>query len=123
LYNTQCGIRHIIFIYPLLFIFCGIIFKYAKEKRELMFIIGLCLWLLMSVGQYFNNYYPYTNEFIGDKKNAYRYVGASNLNFGQAGYLVKDYLQKHPAEVSINEEGWGEFHAPAGAVSVWVEKV
>ncbi|MEO6254655.1 MAG: glycosyltransferase family 39 protein [Ferruginibacter sp.] len=96
LYNTQCGIRHIIFIYPLLFIFCGIIFKYAKEKRELMFLIALSLWLVMSVAQYFNNYYPYTNEFIGDKKHAYTYVGASNLNFGQAGYLVAAYLQKHP---------------------------
>jgi hypothetical protein len=96
LYNTQCGIRHIIFIYPLLFIFCGIIFKYAKQKREFMLMIALSLWLLLSVGQYFNNYYPYSNEFIGHKKNAYKYVGASNLNFSQAGYLVKDYLQKHP---------------------------
>ena len=50
----------------------------------------------MSVGQYFNNYYPYTNEFIGHKKNAYKYVGAGNLNFTQAEYLVDDYLQKHP---------------------------
>ncbi|MEO7306594.1 MAG: glycosyltransferase family 39 protein [Ferruginibacter sp.] len=96
LYNTQCGIRHIIFIYPLLYIFCGIIFKYVKEKREFMFLIALSLWLLMSVGQYFNNYYPYTNEFIGEKKNAYKYVGASNLNFDQAGYLIKTYLRDHP---------------------------
>ena len=96
LYKTQCGIRHIIFIYPLLFIFCGIVFKYAKEKRSQMIILGLSLWLLMSVGQYFNNYYPYTNEFIGHKENAYKYVGASNLNFTQAEYLVDDWLQKHP---------------------------
>ena len=50
----------------------------------------------MSVGQYFNNYYPYTNEFIGHKENAYRYVGTGNLNITQAEYLVDDYLQKHP---------------------------
>ena len=31
LYNTQCGIRHIIFIYPLLFIFCGIIISFCFE--------------------------------------------------------------------------------------------
>lgn len=95
-YKTQCGIRHIIFIYPLLFIFCGIIFKYAKGKKDKMFILTLCLWLVMSVGQYFNNYYPYSNEFVGDKKNAYKFVGASNLNFGQAGYLLQDYLKEHP---------------------------
>lgn len=96
LYKTQCGIRHIIFIYPLLFIFCGLVFKYAREKGDKMFLLALGLWLLMSVGQYFNNYYPYTNEFIGQKKNAFKYVGAANLNFDQAGYLAADYLIKNP---------------------------
>ena len=96
LYNTQCGIRHIIFIYPLLFIFCGIIIKYAVEKREQFILLALGIFLLISVGKYFNNYCPYTNEFIGDKKNAYRYVGAGNLNFTQAEYLVAAYLQNHP---------------------------
>lgn len=96
LYKTQCGIRHIIFIYPLAFIFCGIVFKYAKGKAEQIIILVLCLWLVMSVGRYFNNYYPYTNEFIGHKENAYQYVGTGNLNFTQAEYLVDDYLHKHP---------------------------
>lgn len=104
MYKTQCGIRHIIFIYPLLFIFCGIVYKYAVSKTEQMTMILLSLWLMMSVGQYFNNYYPYTNEFIGDKKNAYRYVGAGNLNFTQAEYLVDDYLQKHPDVSHAPEE-------------------
>jgi len=96
MYKTQCGIRHIIFIYPLFFIFCGRVYKQASGKRDQMLLLVLSLWLLMSVGQYFNNYYPYTNEFIGHKENAYKYVGASNLNFTQAEYLVDDYLQKHP---------------------------
>ncbi len=96
MYNTQCGIRHLIFIYPLLFILCGIIFKYAHRKNDQLILLGLSIFLIMSVGQYFNNYYPYTNEFIGHKKNAYKYVGASNLNFEQANYLIKDYLNNHP---------------------------
>ncbi|HMK03434.1 MAG TPA: glycosyltransferase family 39 protein [Ferruginibacter sp.] len=95
-YKTQAGIRHIIFIYPLLFILCGTVFKYATGKKDQLMILALNLWLLMSVAQYFNNYFPYTNEFIGHKKNAYQYVGASNLNFTQAEYLVDDYLKKHP---------------------------
>jgi len=33
-----------------------------------------------------------------------------------------DHLGKHPAELSINEDGWGEFHVTPGSVSVWVEK-
>lgn len=96
LYKTQCGIRHIIFIYPLLFVLSGICFKYTNEKKGQLFIFALSLLLVMSVAQYFNNYFPYTNEFIYHKKNAYQYVGASNLNFTQAEYLVDDYLKKHP---------------------------
>ncbi len=95
-YKTQCGIRHIIFIYPLIFIGSGIVIKYAGNKTEQLLVMVLSLLLILSVGQYFNNYCPYTNEFIGHKKNAYQYVGASNLNFTQAEYLVDDYLKKHP---------------------------
>jgi hypothetical protein len=31
-------------------------------------------------------------------------------------------MGKNPGEVQINEEGWGEFHAPAGSLSVWISK-
>ncbi len=39
-----------------------------------------------------------------------------------AGKIFIDYLQKHPAEITINEEGWAEFYAMPGSVSVWVPK-
>lgn len=103
MYNTQAGIRHIIFVFPLMFIVCGAVFKYATGKNDRLLLIGLSIWLLLSVGQYFNNYFPYTNEFIGRKEMAYKYVGASNLNFDQAGYMVQDYLVKHP-EVKMAPE-------------------
>ena len=37
-----------------------------------------------------------------------------------AGKTFTDMLGKHPGEVLINEDGWGEFHVNAGSVSVWV---
>ena len=96
LYRTQCGIRHIIFIYPLLFIFCGIIFKNPVSRIKLFGIATLCLLLIISTARYFNNYYAYTNEFVFDKKDAYKIVGASNLNFSQADGQIRTYLQQHP---------------------------
>ncbi|MGZ3837203.1 MAG: alpha-amylase [Flavisolibacter sp.] len=39
-----------------------------------------------------------------------------------AGQVFIDLLQKHPAEVRVNEEGWGTFFAIQGSVSVWVPK-
>ena len=40
-----------------------------------------------------------------------------------AGKKFIDMLGKNPAEVEINNDGWGNFFAPAGSVSVWIEKV
>ena len=40
-----------------------------------------------------------------------------------AGKTFIDFLENHPAEVQINEEGCGQFEVNAGSVSVWVEKV
>ncbi len=47
--------------------------------------------------------------------------GFKNMEVGKrhAGKVFTDYLQKHPAEVTVNEDGWGEFHVAAGSVSVW----
>ena len=38
------------------------------------------------------------------------------------GKVFVDYLQKHPAEVTIDEEGCGIFEVVAGSVCVWVLK-
>ena len=95
-YKSQTNIRQIIFIYPLLYIFCGILVRGVMAARERWLLTGLSLWYLISVGSYFGNYIPYTNEFIRDKKLAYRTVGAENLNMGQGGYFLQDYLAAHP---------------------------
>lgn len=39
-----------------------------------------------------------------------------------SGKTFIDFLGKHPGEVTINEDGWGEFHVSPGSVSVWIQK-
>ncbi len=50
--------------------------------------------------------------------------GNKNMEIGKryAKRRFIDMLGKNPAEVEINDDGWGEFYAPAGSVSVWIEK-
>ena len=40
-----------------------------------------------------------------------------------AGRTFVDLLKKSPEEVTINEDGLGEFFSPAGSLSVWIEKI
>ena len=48
--------------------------------------------------------------------------GFKNMEIGSkfAGKVFKDFLEKHPAQVTINNEGWGEFYVTPGSVSVWI---
>ena len=95
-YNTQIGIRHIIFIYPFLYIICGNLFKTANGIYKKAIIGIMSIFLVLSVLNYWRNYYPYTNEFIFDKKMAYHYVGAANLEYRQGNLFFNKYLREHP---------------------------
>jgi alpha-amylase len=50
--------------------------------------------------------------------------GVKNMEVGgrHAGKTFVDYLGKHDAEVTINEDGWAEFYCRPGSVSVWAIK-
>lgn len=50
--------------------------------------------------------------------------GHKNMEMGKryAGKKFTDILGKNSSEVEINNDGWGNFFAPAGSVSVWIEK-
>jgi alpha-amylase len=39
-----------------------------------------------------------------------------------SGKTFIDFLGKNQHEVTLNEDGWGEFSTPAGSVCVWIEK-
>lgn len=109
-YKTQCGIRHIIFIYPFLFIISSIIINHLQHKWAKLFVTISSVYLFVSVLFYWGNYYPYTNEFILNKKNAYKYVGAGNLEFLQGKYFAESYLKKHPeVQYILNTQTQGRF--------------
>jgi hypothetical protein len=115
LYQTQCGIRHIVFIYPFIFILSGVVMNYLQSNGARIVTVLSLLYLLISVGRYRGNYIPYTNEFILDKKMAYTKVGASNLEFLQGGYFALDYLSRH------TEVKWAPKQPEAGRFIISVE--
>jgi hypothetical protein len=95
-YKTQIGIRHIIIIYPFLFIFSGNLINLLIKKRKSVLLMLLLTWQAISVFNYFPHFLPYTNEFITDKKQAYKKIAETNLCYGEGKILVTRYLKNHP---------------------------
>lgn len=94
-YSTQLGIRHILVILPLLYVFAGSVFQQANKPAR-YFVYALAAYQLISVGIWFPHFLPYTNEFITNKKMAYTKIADTNLCYGEGKKYLSAYLGRHP---------------------------
>jgi hypothetical protein len=92
LYKSQMGIRYYLVIFPLLYVFAGLLFvnwkKFSWQQTGLT--VSLLFFLVGSIFSKYPNYLSYFNEFINPDK-AYKYLADSNLEWGQDTYLLEDY--------------------------------
>lgn len=95
-YSTQVGVRHIMIILPLLYIFIGYFFKQLNTGVSRYIFYALITWQLISVAAYFPHFLPYTNELITDKKLAYTKLADTNICYGEGGRFLQQYLRQHP---------------------------
>ena len=94
-YSTQVGIRHILIIFPLLFVFTGFFIQKIKDAPYIRILVMLIIWQSISVGSYFPHFLPYTNELIPDKKNAYKKIADTNLCYREGQLYLNKYLAAH----------------------------
>lgn len=93
-YNSQVGIRHILMIFPSLYVLLG---KIAEQLwRKKIIVSALTIYSIITFYYYYPNLIAYSNEFIWQKKNAYKIMADSNLDYGQGHYLAQRYISKHP---------------------------
>jgi 4-amino-4-deoxy-L-arabinose transferase-like glycosyltransferase len=94
-YATQLGVRHILIIFPVMFVLSGSVFKWLDDRKKSWIIYCLVAYQLISVFSYFPHFLPYTNEFIWDKKMAFKKLGDSNISYLEGRNFLQDYLNKH----------------------------
>jgi hypothetical protein len=97
-FKAQIGLRYFLVVYPLLIVFVGSLLQDWPRvtRRARMAGAALGLWIAVSNLSYFGHYLSYFNELVGDRKNSYRILADSNLDWGQnVGYLM-EYLKSHP---------------------------
>lgn len=91
--SSQHGIRHLLMIYPLIYIALGSVVFLLRSK--VLIFLGL-IYSLATFYYYFPNLLSYTNEFIPVKRNAYKVIASSNIDYGQCNDCYEKYIRRHP---------------------------
>ncbi|MFQ5922463.1 MAG: hypothetical protein ACE5M4_06430, partial [Anaerolineales bacterium] len=97
LFRTQIGIRFVLVVFPILLIFSSRIFvkweSFSRRARYAFVFSGV--FLLISVASYFPHYLSYFNELVTDRKQAYRVLSDSNIDWGQNRAELSEFLSTH----------------------------
>ena len=101
--RLNIGLRHILPIYPFLFVFISKIAN-LEFKRPILWGSAaalLCLWYLTSTVAISPHYLAYFNELVGGPQNAPNYLSDSNIDWGQDLKLLKGYMDREGIEEII----------------------
>jgi hypothetical protein len=98
-FNAQIGIRHVLPVFALGIIFCGRFLAEPGSKFRNYAAVVLVLWVGGSTLSYYPHFISYFNEFVLDRKLAYRRLADSNLDWGGNQWYLAEYLRHHPGTI------------------------
>jgi 4-amino-4-deoxy-L-arabinose transferase-like glycosyltransferase len=97
--KLQIGIRYMLPGFPFLFVFASKTARLGEARPLLRAALGgLLLWHAGAALRVCPEYIAYFNELVGGPANGYRYLGDSNLDWGQNRSRVKAYTRQHNIE-------------------------
>jgi hypothetical protein len=94
--QVNIGVRHILPVYPFLFVLASrsVTINVGPRPLALFFITGLVLFTATSSLRIAPHQLAYFNEFVGGPEQGYRYLGDSNVDWGQDLKGVKAYMER-----------------------------
>ena len=98
-FNAQIGIRHVLPVFALATIFCGRFLLAPESKLRRYTAIIFVLWAAASALSYYPHFISYFNEFVPDRKLAYRYLADSNLDWRGNDWYLTEYVRRHPGVI------------------------
>ncbi len=94
--NLNIGIRHILPVYPFLFVMAGYSVSIIRNSRAVKYLLSLLVIILaVDVLSSYPAHLSYFNRLIGGYKDGYKYLGDSNIAWGQDWKRLKGYVEKH----------------------------
>jgi 4-amino-4-deoxy-L-arabinose transferase-like glycosyltransferase len=97
--ELDLGVRHVLPVYPFLFIFIGVMVAHAWTKRPRItgcLAIILMAGLLLETYQAYPDFIPFFNEIGGGWQNGPQLLGGSNIDWGQDLPALAQWQQQHP---------------------------
>lgn len=96
--RAQIGIRHILPFFAVDVIIAGAAFVCLSSMSRLRkaFLCLLVFWLGVSVASYYPHMIPYMNEWVFNRRLAYKILADSNLDWGQNRRVVENFLKNNP---------------------------
>ncbi len=101
--SVNLGIRHILVIFPFIYLGIALLVKklWVKGLIQRIIISLLVLWYIASSLFIYPHYLEYFNELVGPK-NGYKYLLDSNLSWDQDNFYVSDYILDLPTDTIIH---------------------
>jgi hypothetical protein len=109
--KRQVGIRHILIIYPLIYILLGRLTLIGEGTLQSKLITAsVIVYSVSTFYFFFPNLIAYSNELVVDKKDTYKVFADSNLDWGQGkGYLKKFLRDNKDFKLPGSEPKAGKF--------------
>jgi len=98
-FNAQIGIRHVLPVFALATIFCGRFLAAPESKVRRYTAVILVVWTAASALSYYPHFISYFNEFVPNRKLAYRHLADSNLDWRGNEWYLTEYIRGHPGVI------------------------
>ena len=96
--QLNIGHRHILPIYPALFVACGAVVYLLRENQRTICAAAVAILLCWQIGESFAirpNYLAYFNEVAGGPSCGYKHLADSSVDWGQDLPALKTWLDDH----------------------------
>ncbi len=119
--TINIGHRHLLPLYPALFIFCGVL----GEKKSMMRIFsGLCIiWLAFESVASMPNHLSYFNQIAGGSANGYKHFVDSSLDWGQDLKELKKLENKLRIEKKVSTNFYLSYFGTASINSYELDEI
>src|SRR5581483_10034817 len=103
LFRAQMGVRYSLMVFPPLYVFCGLLASTPGGMRlprwGALALLGAVAWLVASVLSWHPFYLEYFSDVVRDRKETWRLLADSNLDWGQNDGRLAAWRNLHPEAI------------------------